>query len=487
LKIAKLALIYRVPVSCPLGHNKPPGDRLLLDGNALRKKAQKEEGRSPWPTREVSARAGRSQTSALQVARFVIDLRKDKTIKKRWNLIARYLMLPVFMSYTSVHTNAASDSKHIVECNTAFACGLYQKLRDSENNIFFSPFSISTALAMTYAGARGDTESQMAKTMGFSINQDVHPAFAELASRLTELQEVLNIKLSVANSLWPQKKYPFLENYLSLIKKYYGVSITPVNYIGETEAARKTINEWVEKKTQEKIKNLIQLGILDELTHLVIVNAIYFKGNWGNQFDASKTQDAPFHITADLTVQVPMMMQKHAFRYASQDSLSIIELPYIGNEIAMIILLPKETTGLKQIENDLSVENLKLWESRLNKENVLVFLPKIKMTSTFRLDKELVSMGMVDAFSDERANFAGMDGRPDWLYIKAVLHKAFVEVNEEGTEAAAATAVVVNGRGISTPPPTFRADHPFLFLIKEKQTGSILFMGRMTDPTKSGE
>jgi serpin B len=415
--------------------------------------------------------------------------RKDDTMKYRWNIVAQCLMVLAVLFYTSMHVQAASNSESLVESNTAFACDLYQKLRLSEGNLFFSPFSMSSALAMTYAGARGDTESQIATTMRFSMGQETHSAFAELASRLAELQKAPNIRLSVANSLWPQKGYPFLDGYLSLVKKHYGVSITPVDYKSEAEAARKTINGWVEKKTQNKIRDLIQPGILNALTRLVLVNAVYFKGNWENQFKASGTWNAPFHITADRTVQVPMMTQKQALRYANLDSFAILELPYVGNKMSMIILLPKKTDGLGQLETELSPENLKRWESRLNKEEVLVFLPKFKMTSTFRMDKALISMGMVDAFSATSANFAGMDGRSDWLYIGAVLHKAFVEVNEEGTEAAAATAtgVVMAVAGVHASQTTFRADHPFVFLIKEKQTGSILFVGRMTDPTETGE
>jgi serpin B len=380
-----------------------------------------------------------------------------------------------------------ANEKTLVQDNTAFAMDLYQKLRVSDGNIFFSPYSISTALAMTYGGARGNTEKEMAKTLRFSLDQEhLHPAFAQVKSRLTKLQKAGNIKLSVANSLWPQRDYKFLDEYLSLAKKHYGVSIIPVDYKRAREAARKMINKWVEDQTDDKIKNLIQPGILDDLTRLVLVNAIYFKGTWESQFKADKTKDAPFHLSSNKSVQAPMMTQKEKFRYADLGSFDMLKLPYIENEMSMIVLLPKKVDGLKQLESNLSAENLKRWKSRLRKREVLVFLPKFKMTSMFRLDKTLVSMGMIDAFSS-RANFAGMDGRTDWLYIGAVIHKAFVDVNEEGTEAAAATAVIIKARGMPTPPPVFRADHPFVFLIQENLTGSILFMGRVIDPTETRE
>jgi|GEM_PF-406282 len=407
-------------------------------------------------------------------------LPKYKTIALSVMLL---MVLPCFLAFAG----AKSDARTLVQDNSAFAFDLYQKLRTSEGNLFFSPYSISIALAMTYAGARGHTEKQMAKALRFSLDQKkLHPAFAELESRLNSLQKAGNIKLSVANSLWPQQDCKFLDEYLSLTKKYYGVSITPVDYKRAREAARKMINKWVEDKTQDKIKNLIQPGILDALTRLVLVNAIYFKGNWESQFEVSQTKDALFFVSSERSVQTPMMSQKHKFRYAEFESLQILELPYVGNELSMLVLLPREADGLKELESRLSVENLKQWKSRLSMREVLVFLPKFKMTSKFRLDKTLVSMGMVDAFSHTKANFAGMDGRPDWLYIGAVIHQAFVDVNEEGTEAAAATAVVMEGRGRPVPPPIFRADHPFVFLVQENQTGSILFIGKLTDPTKTG-
>jgi len=380
------------------------------------------------------------------------------------------------------------DEEICAKDNSAFAVDLYQKLCESDGNIFFSPYSISTALAMTYAGARGNTEKQMAKTLKFSLGQKkLHAAFAVIEKNLNALSKAGNVKLSVANSLFPQSGYKFLDAYTALIKKHYGVTITPVNYKSATEQARKTINKWVEKKTQDKIKELIQPKILDTLTRLVLVNAIYFKGNWKTQFKKSKTKKAPFHLTAKKTIQVPTMTQKHKFRYAETKTLKLLELPYQGSELSMIILLPKKVDGLKQLESALSVTNLKSWTKRLRDKEVRVFLPKFKMTSMFSLGDSLAAMGMPEAFDDKKANFAGMDGKPDWLYIAAVIHKAFVEVNEEGTEAAAATAGIMKGRGVSLGPPTFRADHPFIFMIKEIHTGGILFMGRVTDPTKTGE
>ena len=411
---------------------------------------------------------------------------KKNIMQNKSKTIALFVVL-IFLFCSLVFADKQTNKRILVQDNTSFAMDLYQKLRALDGNIFFSPYSISTALSMAYGGARCNTEKEMAKTLRFSLGQEnLHSTFALLESRLNKIQKAGNIKLSVANSLWPQQDYKFLDTYLSFTKKYYGVSITPVDYKRSREAARVMINKWVEDKTQDKIKNLIQLGILDPLTRLVLVNAIYFKGNWESQFQTDKTEVASFHTSSNQSIQVPMMTQKEKFKYADLGSFQMLELPYVRNEMSMIILLPEEIDGLKQLETDLSVENLIRWQNRLSKRDVLVFLPKFRMTSRFRLDKTLVSMGMIDAFSKSKANFAGMDGKPDWLYIGAVIHKAFVDVNEEGTEAAAATAVVMTLKGMAAH-LVFRADHPFAFLIQDKRTGSILFMGRVTNPTTTGQ
>ena len=375
----------------------------------------------------------------------------------------------------------------VVKGNTDFALDLYRELRDTEGNLFFSPYSISTALAMTYAGARENTAKQMADVLHFPSGQNkVHPAFGQLETLLNEIQTQGDIRLNVANSLWPQEGYPFLEEYLALVKKHYGVVITPLDYQRAAEKARKIINQWVEEKTKDKIKNLIQPGVLDAVTRLVLVNAIYFKGNWAIQFDEKWTKDDTFYLLSGRTVQTPLMTQKEEFPYGDGEFLQVLELPYVGESLSMIVLLPNEKDGLPQLEKQLTAANLERWTSGLRKQKVKVFLPKFKMTSQFSLSKTLVGMGMGDAFNPNKANFSGMDGRLNWLYIGAVLHKAFIDVNEEGTEAAAATAVVMKIR-MAAPPPTFKADHPFIFFIRENTTGSILFLGRVMDPGQKGE
>jgi len=375
------------------------------------------------------------------------------------------------------------DLEAVVQGNNQFALDLYGHLKGTAGNLFLSPYSISTALAMTYAGARGDTEAQMAQTLHFTLaGKRLHAAFASLQAELDAVQEGGQVLLRVANALWPQTGYPFLETFLAVIRQYYGVSVTPVDYVGDTEGARQRINAWAEEKTEHKIKDLIGPGILDDLTRLVLANAIYFKGNWANQFEERLTEDAAFWVTPTAKVRVPIMTQKREYRYAQHGGIQILELPYVGDDVSMIVLLPAEIGGLAELEEAMTHETLEKWTSHLREQEVIVFLPRFKMESSFRLDAALISMGMTDAFDVARADFSGMDGRQQWLYIGAVIHKAFVDVNEEGTEAAAATAVVMQARSLPLPPSTFRADHPFIFLIRDNHTGSILFMGRVVNP-----
>ena len=378
-----------------------------------------------------------------------------------------------------VQEKVDSSVETVVQGNTEFALALYQKLRTEEGNLFFSPYSISAALAMTYAGARGNTQVEMAQALHFLPDQEqLHPAFAFLRARLGDIGRKGQVQMSVANALWPQKGYALLKEFLALTKQYYGVLVTAVNY-GDAETARGTINAWVEKRTGAKIQEMIPRGLLDATTCLILVNAIYFKGNWASQFDQGLTGDAPFWITPAEKVQVPMMSQTIEFGYREGDGLQVLELPYAGDDLSMVVLLPREIDGLAELEGRLTVDNLNTWTAGLWQTEVQVFLPRFEISFPFRLDDALKSMGMADAFAN--ADFSGMDGTKS-LYIGAVLHKAFVAVNEEGTEAAAATAVFMKAKGLPLPAPTFRADHPFVFLIRENSTGSILFLGRVVNP-----
>ena len=363
--------------------------------------------------------------------------------------------------------------------DNAVALNLYQRLSAQPGNLFFSPYSISSALTMTYAGAGGRTASQMASVL--RLGGDAHAACRDLAASLDEAARLGKVELSVANALWGQEGFGFNKPFLELAKRYYGAGLHEMDFKRDSEGARKTINTWVQGKTAERIKELIGPGILDAMTRLVLTNAIYFKGDWAARFDKGATLEEDFHLDGGKAVRAPMMRQTQEFRYSEAPGLQILEMPYSGGRLSMIVLMPSKADGLKALESRLDEQALSGWLKGLRRGKVQVILPRFKTSSGFRLDSVLKAMGMRDAFSLKSADFSGMDGKKD-LYIGAVLHKAFVDVNEEGTEAAAATAVVMAIKAAPAAPPMFRADHPFLFLIRDAKTGAILFMGRLADP-----
>jgi serpin B len=388
------------------------------------------------------------------------------------------LLLLLLIHPQAATARPAKGVAGVVKSNTAFALDLYARLRSPKKNLFFSPFSISTALAMTYAGARGKTAEQMAKVLHFP-KEALHRAFSELL-RATERAGSGNT-LAVANALWGQRGFRFLKPYLQLVRTSYRGALEQVDFAKATEQARQTINRWVERRTQKRIKNLIPKGILTPLTRLVLTNAIYFKGTWQVQFAKAKTKKQPFTLEGGKRVEVPLMHHpKGRWKYAAGKDHQLLELPYKGEKLAMVVLLPRKPDGLEQLERQLSPAWLEKRLRALKKQKVDLYLPRFKLETAFRLSKQLKAMGMPLAFSDA-ADFSGMSTQDD-LLIQAVLHKAFVDVNEEGTEAAAATAVAVRVRGIAAPPPVFRADHPFLCLIRDRATDSILFMARVADP-----
>ena len=398
------------------------------------------------------------------------------------------LDLPKNVKIIEKETYSKEKTAPVVKGNTEFAFDLYQQLKTVDGNLFFSPYSISTALAMTYAGTRSDTAEQMAFVLNYPMHPKVlNPMAGTLIDQLNDPNRADNYQLSIANALWGQKDYPFLDDFIQLNKKYYRAGLENVDFVNEAkrEKTRKKINTWVEDKTNDKIKDLIPEGVLDEATRLVLTNAIYFKGDWARQFDKADTKNADFYISPNKTVTAPLMYQKEDFRYGQTDTLQLLELPYKGDDLSMVILLPKEKTGLADLEKELTADNLTEWQKRMYKKEVEVYLPKFKMTSQFSLPETLKKMGMSDAFDPGKADFSGMTGNKD-LFISAVLHKAFVEVNEEGTEAAAATGVMME-LSMALDEPVFRADHPFIFMIKDNKTGSILFIGRIVDPTETGE
>ncbi|HSW46324.1 MAG TPA: serpin family protein [Phycisphaerae bacterium] len=373
-----------------------------------------------------------------------------------------------------------SDTKMVVMGNTRFALDLYGRLGAKDGNVFLSPYSISTALAMTYAGAGGETAAQMAKVLHFEPPPDrLHATFGLLIRDLNEGGKKGAYQLNVANALWGRQGEEFRPEFVELVKKHYEGALRTLDFAGNTEGARQTINAWVEDRTAHKIKDLIGPGVLQPSTSLVLTNAIYFKGNWACQFKKDQTKDEPFLLADDKKVDSPLMHQTGQFRYAEDADCQVLELSYAGDEVAMMILLPRKVDGLPALERRLTTEGLTPWGGKLTRREVVVALPKFKLTWEARLNEPLRDLGMAAAF---RGGFEGMVTRGS-LFISAVVHKAFVDVNEEGTEAAAATGAIMMRTAVVPQPPTiFRADRPFLFVIRHVKTESILFIGRLTNP-----
>jgi len=376
-----------------------------------------------------------------------------------------------------------SDVTCVVRGNTDFAIDIYQKIRQESGNIVFSPYSISTAFAMTFVGARSETEKQMAQALHFSLAQEqLHPSFSELQSKLQSLQDEFDFRLNIANALWIEKSYELLFEFLDVNRKHYGANLFHLNFKEDSENSRLKINDWIEKKTEGKIKDLLSEGVIKSLTRLVLTNTIYFKADWEKQFHAENTRRSDFWLTAEEKAEVQMMQQKSYFGYTENEILQVLEMRYKENALSMFVFLPKKIDGLCDLESQLNSSTLMEWTSNLKRQEVKVFMPKFKTTRDLNLKEILISLGMTYAFS-WNADFSGMEPEKE-LYITDAVHKAFIEVDEAGTEAAAATAVVMaltSARPIKEV-PVFKADHPFMFLIRDNTTESILFIGRLTKP-----
>jgi len=417
---------------------------------------------------------------------------KKRPIPMNNTIIILLSLLCVMLAATRSDASGADAETRTASLheNGAFAVDLYRQLAVTDSNLFFSPYSIETALSMTMSGAGNRTQRQMADVLHVRPDDmtEHHTALSAFEKQLRAIEKKGRVTIASSNSIWPQKDYPLAPSWLALLKRYYGTSVTPVDYIGETEKARLAINRRVEKDTKNRIQELLKPGILDPLTRLALVNAVYFKGDWEHPFDKNRTIDSPFHIRPGTTAKAPLMTRIGTFGYADRDSLQVLELPYAGRDLSMVVVLPKERFGLETLEKSLTPERFALWTSDLPERRVDASIPKFRTTSSFRLDKTLQELGMTDAFDRNLADFSGMVTNRDRLYIGAVVHKAFVDVGEEGTEAAAATAVVMQLKSMMpVPVPVFRADHPFLFAIRENGSGRLLFMGRVCDPTTGGE
>jgi serpin B len=379
-----------------------------------------------------------------------------------------------------------SGEAEIVTGSRTFATALYRELAALSGGFFSSPSSITAALAMTAAGARGETAEELAAALDLHLPPDrLHPALGRL---LEATSGATGIELATANALWVQAGHALLPEYLALVRTY-DAALEEVDFKGAGEVARERINTWVDAKTKGRIHDLVPPGVLSALTRMVVVNAIYFKGAWAMPFDRWATRDEPFHHLDGSSAPAPLMQRTDSYRLVEDRSAQTIELPFGEGALAMVVMLPRQRDRLPALEQELDAARLARVRAELDAEDprkVEVHLPRFRMEATFRLNDVLQRLGVRLAFDRERADFSGMTTDPAGLYVGAVIHRAFVEVNEEGTEAAAATAVVASERSAfiaPRPPPVFRADHPFLFLIHDRRTKLVLFLGRLLDPT----
>lgn len=394
-------------------------------------------------------------------------------------VIATGIQLPSKSGWPEERREAMPE---VVKAINLFGLDIYQQLGHESGNIFYSPLSLSTALAMTLEGARKETARQMSQVLHLLMTDEQR---RQGMARLRELTNRPDRKsqLYQANALWVQKNFQLLKSYLETIASFYDGQATNVDFVSRREEARRMINDWTAEKTAGKIKDLIPPGVLNPLTQLVLTNAIYFRGLWLLPFDPKATLPGKFYLADGGQVEVPLMRltgERARFPYLENEDWQILEMLYEGKDLSMLILLPRKN-DLAAVEKKLTLETLEAWKKELREERVDVYLPRFKMETKYLMRDKLEALGMPIAFSTQ-ADFSGIDGQQD-LFIQQVIHQAFVEVNEEGTEAAAASGVLV-GRTAYVPEKKFifRADHPFVFFIQEKTSGVILFMGRLVDP-----
>jgi serpin B len=396
------------------------------------------------------------------------------------SLIAVLLLLISGPALAAAPTKDDMDLSPAAAANNAFALDLYAKLRGASGNIFLSPYSISTALAMTSAGARGQTEAEMIQTLHLSTLPPAqrHAILGALIQRYQADRAEKGYELHVADALWLAKGFSILPGFSNIAQTHYAAQTAEVDFHHSSEAAA-TINNWVSAHTNDKIKDLIPASALNDLTCLVLTNAVYFKGDWETPFQSRVTQDGTFHSpSGDKTV--PMMRRQGQYGFFENDSLSALTLPYAGGDLEMLAMLPKKLDGINDLENSLDGAMLSDVSSKIRSREVIVTLPKFHMESRFDLSSVLKEMGMASAFKSG-ADFSGIDGKHD-LLISGVVHKAYVDVDEKGTEAAGATGIIVGTMAMIGNPPEFNADHPFLFLIRDLKNQTILFMGRVSNP-----
>jgi len=379
------------------------------------------------------------------------------------------------------------DLVTLIDGNSEFAFDLYQVLKETDGNLFYSPYSISVALAMTFAGARGETERQMADTLNFILSQDsIHPALNGLDLDLNNRGEGAKgkdggaFRLNIVNAIWGQKDFEFLPEFLDVLAENYGAGLRTLDFVAEPEPSRITINDWVSRQTKGRIKDIIPQGAIDPLTRLILTNAIYFNAAWKFRFRERPTSDGIFDLLDGAKITARMMQETEQYGYARGDNYQAIEIPYDGDELSMVILLP-DSGQFEDFESSMEHETVDNIISNIRKCLVSLEMPRFNFESEFSLNNVLATMGMPTAFFPYAADFSGMTGNQD-LFIEDVIHKGFVAVDKSGTEAAASTAVRMGFISAPPRPLLVTVNRPFVFLIRDIETGTVLFMGRVLNP-----
>ena len=386
-------------------------------------------------------------------------------------------------------TSNCDELKQVVRDCNQFAIELYTRLSAGKaTNVFFCPDSISSALAMTYAGANNQTRQQMAEVLHFTLPPaKLHSTFEQLRLSAQSRNDQRGVEFKVANRLWGQSGNRFLPAFLQITRVHYGAELAQVDFAGETQAARESINAWVNKQTDNRIQDLLAPETLSSATRLILTNAVFFKGQWTHEFAKLATKNLPFQIPSGNLISVPMMFQESELRYAAVDDLQIVELPYgKDSQISMLIVLPRKSDGILVLSKQITNNNVEHWCDAIKSQMVQLYLPRFRVSSDFQLKAVLESMGMTLAFDSKQADFSCMSG-DEQLCLDSVIHKASLEVNEQGTVATAATAVIAMTKTIEKPkatPVVFCADHPFMLLIRDNRTESILFMGQISVPSE---
>mgnify|MGYP006283657789 CR=1 FL=1 len=403
---------------------------------------------------------------------------------KRYSI--RYIGLFMFIailaggcSQLSGSSDGNSNSQKATASDNRFAFRLYEQLKSDRENVFVSPYSISSALAMTYTGAREQTRAEMSDALGFpEDNEQLGKQYRALANHLHSLADS-GLVLNVANSLWAQKDYGFSRDFVRTNRDYFSAGLKEMDFKRQHRAIREQINQWVEQKTNDKIQDMIAEGVLDRMTRLVLVNAIYFNGKWEHPFNEKRTRQDVFHTSGEMSPKIPFMNQSLTLPYYETDRYQAIALPYAGKKVSMVILLPRKAAMMKELEEQLDAGFYQALLDSLKPQEVDLFIPRFRIEQKYNLNDPLQAMGMNRAFGG-KADFSGMTGKKD-LYISSVVHQSFVEVDEKGTEAAAATGVVMRKTSVVRK-KEFKADHPFIFMIRDDKTDTLLFLGKLGNP-----